>query len=71
MPSGFSRGQAPTVGRLRTASRRSNANPIAATRFTILKGAPKPDTTYFKEDGVLNPIALREPRTKNQEPRTA
>jgi len=31
------------VGRLRTASRRSNANPTAATRHTILKGALKPE----------------------------
>ena len=30
MPAGFSRGQASPVGRLRTASRRSNANPTPA-----------------------------------------
>jgi hypothetical protein len=38
-PAGFSRGQASPVGRLRTASRRSNANPTAAPRYTILKSS--------------------------------
>jgi len=37
MPRGFSRGQALPVGRLRTASRRNNANPTTAPRYTILK----------------------------------
>jgi len=36
-PSGFSRGQASHVGRLRTDSRRSNTNPTVATRYTFLK----------------------------------
>jgi len=37
MPSGFSRGQASQVGRLRTASRRSNTNPTVVMRHVLLK----------------------------------
>jgi hypothetical protein len=34
---GFSRGQASQVGRLRTASRRSNTNPTVVMRHVLLK----------------------------------
>ena len=39
-PRGFSRGQASPVGRLRTASRRSNANPTPGPAFSVLKRLP-------------------------------